>query len=113
MKRRSPRSDSASAPPGRAPAAQLRALVHRAGAARRRLRAARAAVRRGIELLILLLSWACLGPVFEYSDTWQLWINTPSGRRGSPRVRASANSPPRRRLGDRGRIAHPEIADVS
>ena len=26
--------------------------------------------------LLLILAWACSGPVFDYSDTWQLVINT-------------------------------------
>ena len=26
--------------------------------------------------LLVVLAWACLGPVFHYSDTWQLIINT-------------------------------------
>lgn len=26
--------------------------------------------------LVLLVTWAVLGPLFGYSDTWQLWINT-------------------------------------
>jgi low affinity Fe/Cu permease len=25
---------------------------------------------------LTVLVWAALGPVFRYSDTWQLWINT-------------------------------------
>ena len=25
---------------------------------------------------VLVIVWACLGPVFKYSDTWQLVINT-------------------------------------
>lgn len=29
----------------------------------------------GLSLLIVLI-WACLGPVFKFSDTWQLVINT-------------------------------------
>ena len=26
--------------------------------------------------IIIILVWACLGPLFKYSDTWQLVINT-------------------------------------
>jgi low affinity Fe/Cu permease len=26
--------------------------------------------------LMLLVSWVVLGPIFDFSDTWQLWINT-------------------------------------
>jgi low affinity Fe/Cu permease len=26
--------------------------------------------------LLLLVVWAVLGPMFDFSDTWQLWINT-------------------------------------
>lgn len=29
-----------------------------------------------VSALTLLLVWASLGPVFNYSDTWQLFINT-------------------------------------
>jgi low affinity Fe/Cu permease len=26
--------------------------------------------------LMLLVGWLALGPIFDFSDTWQLWINT-------------------------------------
>lgn len=26
--------------------------------------------------LLTILAWACLGPMFQYSDTWQLIVNT-------------------------------------
>ncbi len=26
--------------------------------------------------VLLILVWLMLGPVFNYSDTWQLWVNT-------------------------------------
>jgi low affinity Fe/Cu permease len=26
--------------------------------------------------LLIILTWAITGPLFNYSDTWQLWINT-------------------------------------
>jgi low affinity Fe/Cu permease len=32
--------------------------------------------------LLIILVWAVTGPIFDYSDTWQLIINT--GRRSSP-----------------------------
>ena len=26
--------------------------------------------------ILIVLVWAALGPIFDFSDTWQLWINT-------------------------------------
>lgn len=31
-----------------------------------------------ITVLLIVIVWACTGPIFHYSDTWQLVINTTS-----------------------------------